>query len=380
MIRRRLFSLLLVSAFALSLFSCKVIEPTPDASESEEQGADGYEILANRVTPDNGEMETYYLPSEPDFDALGELRLYCESGNPSAELSEVFRDADEIGTIPAWGIDLEATRLFLGVFSSDRAICGAFLMCWNEDGTLSEADLSRNDAGNPISNAACTERLTDFYRDYPGFQLQGVIYDMSGWREMYPVGAADGSYLQYYHEGSLHDFPHVKPFRTIAEGRQSIESYLKQRAQTLSELPIYPWKSQKARFYLGISGYLSRFKGETVGSMSRPPEDFAYLEDYDNLILVPLLDADGAENVFQLLLLYRHNVLIAELVLERLPTDGSIRLVRETVSPRIEQGAYTGLAECAYEREVNLLIANAPSGKTVRGVTLTKTGYRLIFN
>ena len=61
MIRRRLFSLLLVSAFALSLFSCKVIEPTPDASESEEQGADGYEILANRVTPDNGEMEAYYL-------------------------------------------------------------------------------------------------------------------------------------------------------------------------------------------------------------------------------------------------------------------------------------------------------------------------------
>lgn len=114
--------------------------------------------------------------------------------------------------------------------------------------------------------------------------------------------------------------------------------------------------------------------------MSRPPEDFAYLEAYDNLILVPLLDADGAENVFQLLLLYRHNILIAELVLERLPTDGSIRLVRETVSPRNEQGAYIGLAECAYEREVNLLIANAPSGKTVRGVTLTKTGYRLIFN
>ena len=199
MIRRRLFSMFLISAFALSLFSCKVVEPSPDVSESEEQGADGYEILANRVTPDNGEMETYYLPSEPDFDALGELRRYCESGNPSAELSEVFRDADEIGTIPAWGIDLEATRLFLGVFSSDRAICGAFLMCWNEDGTLSEADLSRNDAGNPISNAACTELLTDFYRDYPGFQLQGVIYDMSGWREMYPVGAADGSYLQYYH-------------------------------------------------------------------------------------------------------------------------------------------------------------------------------------
>ena len=112
--------------------------------------------------------------------------------------------------------------------------------------------------------------------------------------------------------------------------------------------------------------------------MNRPPEEWAYLEDYDNLILVPLLDADGTENVYQLLLLYRHNSLIAEIVLEREPVDGSIHLIRERISRQNGQGDYIGLTECAYEREVKSLLCNSDN-KNVRGITLTQNGYRLVF-
>lgn len=372
-------SLFLLSAIVLSLVACKEIPSVPDTSHPESQKPEQYEIPANRVTPDNGEMRNYYVSYKPEGDDLSALRRYCRSDQPSAELSDAFQNAVTISTVSVLGTNLEMTRLFVGVFSGSDATAEAFLMCRSQDGDLSELNSAWNRDDSPISNKACTESLTDLYRNYPDFQLQGIICDMSGWQAMYPVGAADGRYLQYYSGGSLHDFSRVDPFQTIEEGRQAINGFLKKRAQVLSEIPIYAWKTEEACSYLGISGYLSRFQGETVGSMSRSAEELAYLEDYDNLILVPLLDASGTENVYQLLLLYRHNDLIAEIVLEREPADGSIRLVRETVSPQNEQGDYIGLTECIYEREVRSLLCNSDN-QSVRGVTLIPNGYRLIFD
>lgn len=348
-------------------------------SPSEGQTDAVYEIPANLVTPGNGELENYYIPSEPATDWSDALRRYCESEASSPELSDAFRSADSFGTVPVFGTDLEATRLFLGIFSKGQTVSGAFLMCQNPDGTLSEAEFAKDSysEGNPISNAICTEMLARLFHDYPEFQLAGVVYQMDGWKQVYPVGQLEGRALQYY-DGMLCDFSRVDPFRTVAEGRASIEAYLKRRAQLLSELPIYLWQTKEARSYLGGVGYLSRFKGESVPAMNRSPESFAYLNAYDDLILVPLLDETGRENVYQLLLLYRHNQLIAELLLKRDPADGRIGLARERIAPQNADGGYIGLSECTYAKEVRSLLAGVPAEKVVRGVAVTNDGYRLI--
>ena len=90
--------------------------------------------------------------------------------------------------------------------------------------------------------------------------------------------------------------------------------------------------------------------------------DFSYLDTYDTVAAIPLLDNNLQENVYVLHLLYYRNNLIGELVIKREKTaDGFIYTpVWENAAKKDANGEYIGIAQSQYEK----LVSKAQASKT----------------
>ena len=102
-----------------------------------------------------------------------------------------------------------------------------------------------------------------------------------------------------------------------------------------------------------------------------------YLFDFDWLIAIPLLDADGNEGVYALHLLYHHDTLIAELLLN----DAGELLIpkKEIVSEKDSTTQeYIGLSKIDYLDEVTRLLKNLDDKAIVKGIGFDGDNYMVI--
>ena len=163
---------------------------------------------------------------------------------------------------------------------------------------------------------------------------------------MYPVGKQSGKETIQFMYGELMDFKLVEPFKTLEEGRAAFSAYHAEKQKILSELTLYPWVD--AACYYG--GYLGEFKNSAEYITAQKTGTFTYLEEYDSVIAVPLLSEDLQENEYILHLLYYHNQLIAELVLQRTSDGKTVAPVWENVADKTPDGKYIPINTSTYVR------------------------------
>lgn len=95
------------------------------------------------------------------------------------------------------------------------------------------------------------------------------------------------------------------------------------------------------------------------------------------MIAIPLLDADGNEGVYALHLLYHHDTLIAELLLN----DAGELLIpkKEIVSEKDSTTQeYIGLSKIDYLDEVTRLLKNLDNNAIVKGIGFDGDNYMVI--
>jgi hypothetical protein len=168
------------------------------------------------------------------------------------------------------------------------------------------------------------------------------------------------------------DFGYIDNFSSIDEGQKAFEDYWVFREQTITDIPIFRWKTEY--FYPG--GALSHYKAYALALGDK--EENQFLHDSDWNIVIPLLDDDGNEGSHVMHLLYDNDVLIAEIVL--CDTDDAPISVYQRVSEKDEStGRYLGLSEIKYCSDIEGGLSKTKDFSQIKGVCFNGTKYTLIY-
>ena len=343
------FVLLLVSTLLL-LASCDPSQKAADGSTAPATEGQTYTLRANaegRV--ENGRIEAFYTDDAPGSVTGDAVARYVAQGHATGLLSTLCSDCDEVASVPILGTYLEKTSLFVCLFQKQGELIGTHAVAVDADGNVTGelSELLGDTVGTPFADAACFERISACLSAYPDFEILGVVYQDPGLSRIYPVGKnAEDDRILYY-ENELTEFRLVEPFSTIEDGRAAFDAWRSFRAGEIEKLPIYEWTTVPA---YPTRNYLTQSAG---------------IYDSDWQLIVPLLNADGREGEYILLLCYRKDKLIAETVL-RLSADGA-RAVKERVSDKDPAtGKYVGLDGIDYADACQRVL---PSDQTtVRGI------------
>ncbi|MBO4354276.1 MAG: hypothetical protein J5860_04975 [Clostridia bacterium] len=276
-------------------------------------------------------------------------------------------ETDDIKIIPIYGTYLENTNSFLCMFFEDGEFIGAKSLSYDEITKAVDLSKYKIDFRNnkPLAVDALSDRnaysmLKTCMGLFPDFEIVGVVYNTLGYQTTYPIGIQKGEDTMKYYAGELLNFRLVDPFRTAQEGAVLFEEYLDRKSEIKAQIPIYKWKTE--HFY--DDGYINPFQNSSA-RFNQGVDAYAYLDDYDDIIAVPLIDEDGREDRYALHLLYYHNNLLAELIIEYLPNE-KVRLcaVYENVAEKDEAtGEYDYLEKSEYQRVYEEYVAAHPGAK-----------------
>ena len=225
---------------------------------------------------------------------------------------------------------------------------------------------------SPLADQNCFKVLSTCMQNYPDFEIKGVVYNQYGYMAVYPVGLLPGDSSIKYFDYELCDFRLIEPFLTIAEGQNNFTKHWEKRDELISKLPTYKWENTTWR----TEGWINKYKYQDVYLLHKELES-QYLFDFDWLIAIPLLDADGNEGVYALHLLYHHDTLIAELLLN----DAGELLIpkKEIVSEKDSTTQeYIGLSKIDYLDEVTRLLKNLDNNAIVKGIGFDGDNYMVI--
>ena len=267
-----------------------------------------------------------------------------------------FRAATKVVPYPILGTNLEATDLIAYLFYIDEQPSGLGMLRVNQAESTVEYYDYTDGKGFPLvlephSIEACYSKLMDTLERYPDFDIKALVYATHGYSKIYPVGHNKGESTVQFIYGGPKNFLWVEPFATIEEGRAALHQYLEKRTQMWSAITVYPWTEEACY----STGYLNVFQNTVNYKTLYPSMDFSYLDTYDTVASIPLLDNNLQENVYVLHLLYYRNNLIGELVIKREKTvDGFIYTpVWENAAKKDANGEYIGIAQSQYEKLVS---------------------------
>ena len=309
---------------------------------------------------ENGRIEQFYTDRAPESVAKEAIAKFLAEDQATAALAELFADSDEVSSLPILGTYLEKTSLFVCLFKKQGELIGAHALALDPDGSVTGelSALLGGTVGTPFADATCFEKISACLSAYPDFEILGVVYQDPGLSTIYPVGknARDDRIL--YYENQPTEFRLVEPFSTLEDGRAAFDAWRSFRASEIEKLPIYEWTTVPA---YPTRNYLTQSAG---------------IYDSDWQLIVPLLNADGREGEYILLLCYRKDKLIAETVLY-LATDGARTVKRRVSDKDPATGKYTGLDGIDYADACRRVL---PSDQTtVKGIGFDGENYFVIY-
>lgn len=356
--------------------SCVESNSENEVPSSVEQKLSEYIISDGR--PSNGIIEDYYIQEPVELNLQEEISSYASTSTASAMFSALYKQSNNISTIPILGTYLEYTALQVCLFYSNDTLIGtrAIVLSENDEGIFVkdelETILGSSYIETPFSDKHCFAVLSACMQNYPDFNIQGAVYNQNGYMEVYPIGLqSDDPHVKYY-DYNLCNFLMVEPFSTISEGQNRYSEHWNRRDELISMLPVYEWKDSA----WWNNGYISKYKYQDVYRLHKESES-QYLFDFDWLIAIPLLDADGNEGIYVLHLLYYRDVLIAELLLEN--TSEMLIPKKEIIS---EKGTaaqeYIGLSQIDYLNCVTKLLETLDNNSVVKGIGFDGENYTVI--
>lgn len=286
-----------------------------------------------------------------EIDYLECAEEYISSCDDMESFSVNYHNCDYVEAYPLLGTYLENTGMVAYLFYKDEEPVGIATLTIDPAGNVISASDYKDMTKTPeyvvaLSIEECYMVIVDCLVQYPTFEIVGIVLDTEGYPAVYPIGKFEGdSTLKYVH-GDPREFSLVEPFTSVEEGRAAFALYMREKEKILSEITLYPWVSTE--FY--ELGYLREFMNTEKYFMEKENGNFSYLDEYDSVIAVPLLSEELQENIYILHMLYYHNQLIAELIIQRKPDGSSITYlpVWENVAEKNEEGSYISINKSMY--------------------------------
>ncbi|MBP5349013.1 MAG: hypothetical protein J6Z13_01480 [Clostridia bacterium] len=352
---------LLLATGLLLLASCGPAPKAADGSTAPATEGQTYTLQANAEGKvENGRIEQFYTDRAPASVAKEAIARYTADGLATATLSALCDASDEVSSLPILGTYLEKTSLFVCLFKKQGELIGAHAVSVDQNGNVTGelSALLGDTVGTPFADAACFERICACLSAYPDFEILGVVYQDPGLSTIYPVGKNERDDRILYYENQPTEFRLVEPFSTLEDGRAAFDAWRSFRAGEIEKLPIYEWTTVPS---YPTRNYLTQSAG---------------IYDSDWQLIVPLLNADGRENEYILLLCYKNDKLIAETVL-RLSADGARTVKRRVSDKDPATGKYTGLDGIDYAEACRRI---QPSDKTtVKGIGFDGETYFVVY-
>ena len=352
---------LLLATGLLLLASCDQAPKAADGSTAHATEGQTYTLQANAEGKvENGRIEAFYTDDVPGPVTGEAIAQYIADDRSSDGLAELYADADEVSSLPILGTHLEKTSLFVCLFKKQGELIGTHAVSVDQNGNVTGelSTLLGDTVGTPFADAACFERICACLSAYPDFEILGVVYQDPGLSTIYPVGKNAGDDRILYYENQPTEFRLVEPFSTLEDGRAAFDAWRSFRAGEIEKLPIYEWTTVPS---YPTRNYLTQSAG---------------IYDSDWQLIVPLLNADGRENEYILLLCYKNDKLIAETVLY-LTTDGARAVKRRVSDKDPATGKYTGLDGIDYADACRRIL---PSDKTtVKGIGFDGENYFVVY-
>ena len=352
---------LLLATGLLLLASCGPAPKTANGSTAPATEGQTYTLQANAEGKvENGRIEAFYTNDAPGSVSKDAVARYVAEDHATGLLSTLCSDCDEVSSLPILGTHLEKTSLFVCLFKKQGELIGTHAVSVDQNGNVTGelSTLLGDTVGTPFADAACFERICACLSAYPDFEILGVVYQDPGLSTIYPVGKTARDDRILYYENEPTEFGLVEPFATIEDGRAAFDAWRSFRAGEIEKLPIYEWTTVPA---YPTRNYLTQSAG---------------IYDSDWQLIVPLLNADGRENEYILLLCYKNEKLIAETVLY-LTTDGARTVKRRVSDKDAATGKYTGLDGIDYAAACRRIL---PSDKTtVKGIGFDGENYFVVY-
>ena len=290
-------------------------------------------------------------------------QAYVDNAEENDDFATYYQASDRVEAYPILGTYLEPTKRAAYLFYQNEYAFAIAFLSFDSAGNVDGTPTCKEMTSLPLSVVEaqsiedCYMELTDCISEHPDFDILGLVLASQGYPAVYPVGRQQGEATIKYMANQACNFSLVDPFTTIEDGYQAFQDYLSKRHAILSEITIYPWNDMP--FY--ESDYLSIFKSTSWSE--RENGDYSYLDAYDSWVAVPLLSSDLAEDVYVLYLLYYHNQLIAEIVIENKydGTEYTCSSVWENVAAKSADGQYIPLETSQYVSTLNHASAHKSS-------------------
>ncbi len=334
--------------------------------------------LATTIKESNEFTKTCYVDKPLKIDLLSTMETYVLSDAATDGLQEIYASATQIETLPVFGPYLEETNLVVYLFIENDQLKGTTTLHINE--TLPEASVQElsqmtdalGEYVEVLSDKHCYSALQGCMENHPDFDILGVVYNTIGYNDIYPIGITEGKSTIQYMAGSPTDFSLVDPFTTIAEGRVAFQTFLTNRAKLRTKLSIFQWEGKT---YENTVGYINLYSYS--GADGQDKEDIAYLYEYDNKIVVPLLNEKQEEDEYILHLLFYHDILLAEIVIQKSGEGAATayQAVWQRISEKNVEGKYTGLVYSEYETMIQTM-EKTNDDFVIEGVMFTDRSFR----
>ena len=375
--RKRLCIFAAFFAGTIALLACSICyyNQNRSSSNSTNEYLQAYSVID--VKPNNGIMEEFYIDCELDIEVTEKVREFAENDEASDVFKQFFFDSDRIEFIPIFGCYLENTSLTALLFWKENQLIGTKTVGYytGEPEKIVELSDVLDDTvyESTLSDDQCFLAIKTCLEEYPDFQLLGLVYNAVGFQAIYPIGIdRNKTYIEYY-TTELCVFRLIDTFSTVSDGRSAFDRYWTKKAEILSSIPIFEWTTQEP-----YGGYINQYRYQDIYKLGFDQEKHEYLYTYDAAVIVPLLDSEGTEDKYILHLLYYHNELIAELILEK-TNNGIIPAKERIASKDMDTNRYVPLTSISYVEKVNHLLLQTDSSRSIKGIGFDGVEYLLIY-
>lgn len=330
---------------ALCLAGCK-----PDTNEQNPQLPTGATVDTIPTTaPTDPPVKKKEMTADQEYyNALG--KTYMNTAKKSSEFYIYYQASDYVEAYPAYSKYLEPTGTVVYIFYRDGSPFRVAMVSFDSNGNVQEDPICRDMTKAPVvvdagSAQDCYLMITECMTRYPDFAIFGITLDPGGFPVVTVVGKQAGDTAIKYVFTEPKAFRLVDPFETLEEGREAFKNYLVEREKIRAEVTIYPWVDTT----LYWDGYIRMFEHSGLADTQEDGRHW-YIGKYDSMTAVPLLSSKLEEDVYVLHLLYYHNQLIAEVVLE-CKYDGkdyTYSAVWENVAEKTADGKFIPLENSQY--------------------------------
>ncbi len=287
-----------------------------------------------------------------DYDLVNCAEVHYNSGRASKRYCDLYQFSDDVSVLPVYGTYLESIDMVVILFYKDGFFVGTATLKFElaEEQAITEEFDTFNYTTVPdaLSDLVCYYETLSCIEHNPNFEIMGIVYNFQG-DTLIVIGKNNEERYIKYIAGGPKPFRLVEPFETIEQGRQAFTEYLIRREEIVSSLQVFPWETS----VLGDRGYMSKYEINDVFVSQDREIELDVLSEYDSLSVIPLLDLGYQENVYALHLLYYHNRLIGEFVLEN-TTDGDgnhlYRCIWKNIADKNDDGTYKDICESRYEQ------------------------------